>query len=74
MLESIIEFISGFFIEVFLESALGMIFSKFVDFIFNKVKSKPIRIIIYIFSLIFCIAIIFAIIYGILLLISTISK
>lgn len=78
MFEFIIEFIGELFLEIFLETSIGIPFIKFIDLIRNKVKSKPLRIIIYILSSILCIGIIFAliagIIYGILILISINSK
>lgn len=65
MLEFIIEFIADFFVEIFLETTVGIPFKKFIEYISNKVKSKPLRIFIYILSAVVCIAVIIAIIAGI---------
>lgn len=65
MLEFIVEFFGELFVEIFLETAVGTLFRKYIDFISNKVNSKPLRIIIYILSSILCIGIIFALIAGI---------
>lgn len=78
MLEFIVEFFVELFFEIFLETTVGIPFKKFIEFISNEVKSKPLRIIIYILSLLVCIGIIIAliagIIFGIQMLITTNSK
>lgn len=74
MLDLFIEFKVEIFAEIFLETAIGLPFRKFIGFISNKVKSKPLRIMIYILFSILCIAIVFAIIAGIIYGILIITK
>lgn len=65
MLDFIVDFLVALFFEIFLETTVGIPLKKFIEFISNKVKSKPLRIIIYILSLLVCIGIIIALIAGI---------
>lgn len=78
MLDFIVDFFVELFFEIFLETTVGIPLKKFIEFISNKVKSKPLRIIIYISSLLACIGIIIALIAGIIfgtqMLITAISK
>lgn len=78
MLDFIVDFLVALFFEIFLETTVGIPFKKFIEFISNEVKSKPLRIIIYILSLLVCIGIIIALIVGIIfgtqMLITAISK
>lgn len=65
MLDFIVDFFCYIFFEGFLETAVGAPFEKFIDYIINRVKSRPLRIIIYILSSILCIALVIAIVVAV---------